>query len=105
MKLEIKGRISEANIQAEFYRRCKDNNLHCYLEYKHEKSRFDAVMYYRETLEIYAIIEVKSYAEKKAPNLDTKQLKKYNQYNIPVYVIGRMEAIDEVIEDLLLKNT
>lgn len=104
MKLEIKGRIAEANIQAEFYRKCVENNLCCYLEYKFEKSRFDAVLYHKNTLEIYAIIEIKSYALNKNPNLNTKQLFKYRQYNIPVYVIGRLEAIDSVINKILQLN-
>ena len=45
MEFKLPKRISEANIQAEFYKQCKENNINVYLEYKHEKCRFDAVIH------------------------------------------------------------
>lgn len=104
MKLKIGKRISEANIQAEFYRKCLENKLNCYLEYKYDKCRFDAVLYHKYNKDIYAIVEIKSYIKKQSPNLNTKQLEKYSQYNIPIYVIGRIEDIDSTIEKILIEN-
>jgi hypothetical protein len=104
MKLEIKHRIAEANIQAEFYHQCKLNKIPCYLEYKIERSRFDAVIYEEKSKEILCLLEIKSYKyEYDDANIDTKQCKKYSKYRIPLIYIVRMSDIEEVIK-YLLKN-
>ncbi len=99
MKFKLPKRISEANIQAEFYRQCKTNNINVYLEYKHEECRFDAVIY--EYDKIVLIVEIKSYKRKRKPNYGTKQMQKYEKYNIPVLLIGRMEEINKTIQYIL----
>ena len=101
IKIGKTGRISEANIQAEFYMACKENNINCYLEYhiKFLKSRFDAVIY-DDNDNIYAIIEIKSYKYNRLPNFDTKQLKRYRSFGIPVFVVGRLEQIDNIISKI-----
>lgn len=99
MKLIIKRRISEANIQAEFYCRCKENNLNCYLEYKIDNCRFDCVIY-DENKNIYAIVEIKSYTRDKEPNWNTKQMRKYRQFNLPIYLITKIDQIDNIISKL-----
>jgi hypothetical protein len=93
MKLEYK-RISEANIQAEFYRQCMDHGLHCYLEFPQGNCRFDAVVYTKPDKDIHFIIEIKSYKSKThEAHLYTEQTNKYRQFGIPVLVIVRRSEI------------
>ncbi len=94
MRFILPPRLSEANIQAEFYRQCKDIGLDVYLEYKHEGSRFD---------EIKFIIEIKSYKTQRAPKRNTKQIKRYESYKVPVLMITRMEMIPVAI-DYIISN-
>ena len=96
MKFTKPNRIAEANIQAEFYHQCQLNGIECYLEYKHEHSRFDAVIIMNE--EIRFIVEFKSYKTDKKGKTNTKQLDKYRQYEIPLFLITRMNQIDEAIK-------
>ena len=91
MKFIKPDRIAEANIQAEFYHQCKLNGIECYLEYKHEHSRFDAVIIQNDEIEF--IIEFKSYKTDKAAKLNTKQLDKYRKYGVQIFVITRMETV------------
>lgn len=95
-------RISEANIQAEFYKQCKDSGLSVYLEYKLGKSRFDAVIYNETTNRILYIIEIKSYKDiNRVPNIHSKQLFKYSQYDVPIILIGRKEKVKDAIKYIL----
>lgn len=99
------NKIHSANIQAEFYSRCKENNIICYLEFKDKNSRFDALVF-NDDLQKKAIIEFKSYKDKnKKTNLFTKQILKYTTYNLNIYVITRFEQIDEVISKLKILLT
>jgi type I site-specific restriction endonuclease len=99
MKLIIKNRITESNIQAEFYFSCKMNNINCYLEYKINQCRFDAVIYNNEK-EILAIIEVKSYTTNKEPKRNTKQIKKYSEFALPIFMISRLDQIESIINEI-----
>ena len=90
-------KINSTNIQAEFYRQCVENNISVHLEYKHECSRFDAVVYDKVTKEILFIIEIKSYKVPQRPNVYTKQIYKYRQYNIPVIIVGRGEKVKDAV--------
>lgn len=109
MKLIRTLKLPEANIQAEFYMACKQNQLNCYLQYivdnplswkKHGKCRFDAVIYDSND-EIFAIIEIKSYhRQNKQGNRDTKQLKKYTQFNVPIFILTRIEHIPDLIKQI-----
>ena len=93
-------RIPEANIQAEFYRQCKNNGINVCLEYRFSGCRFDAVVYDQNKF-IHFIVEVKSYTDpNKKPNWNTKQIKKYKQFRTPVLLIVRMEGIKEAIEHI-----
>jgi hypothetical protein len=99
MKLIIKSRITEANIQAEFYHSCKMNGINCYLEYKIDGCRFDAVIY-DNTNEILAIVEIKSYITDKEPRRNTKQIKKYSLHSLPIFMISRLDQIESVIDEI-----
>jgi nicotinate-nucleotide pyrophosphorylase len=107
MKIKYK-RLPEANIQAEIYHVCKKNGIGCLLEYKIDNCRFDVVLFDTGTQEIYAIIEVKSfkYHTNKAwsGNEDTKQMRKYKTYGLPVYIIGRMEHVSKTVKMIVDKN-
>ena len=94
-KFYKKNKITEANIQAEFYYFCKLNNINCYLEFKLEKCRFDAVIF-DENYKIRYIIEFKSYKTEKKGITNTKQLNKYRKFNCEVILITRLEQIDDV---------
>jgi len=99
MKFKKPDRIAEANIQAEFYHQCKVRGIECYLEYKHEQSRFDAIITEEEYIRF--IVEFKSYKTNKKGKTKTRQLDKYRQYGLPVFLITRMEQIDRVIASIL----
>jgi len=112
MKLIRGSKVSEANIQAEFYLACKRHNLNCYLEYsvicttkvirkRQRKCRFDAVVYDKED-NIFAIIEIKSYHTHRPGNRASKQLYHYEQYGVPVFLITRAEQIEATIKSILL---
>lgn len=99
MKLIIKNRITEANIQAEFYYSCRMNGINCYLEYKINGCRFDAVIYNNEK-EILAIVEIKSYITDREPKRNTKQIEKYSLHAIPIFMISRLNQIESVISEI-----
>jgi len=90
-------RMSEVNIQAEFYHKCRRRGIRVYLEYKVEHSRFDAVILDKND-NILFIIEFKIWKRKKDPNRITKQHKKYLKYRIPVLYVGKLEDINKTIE-------
>lgn len=103
--LAIKSRIPEANIQAEFYRRCWAKGVKVLLEIKHERSRFDAVVFCEDAA--VAIVEVKNYSNKRisagykngeyTPK-QTKQFAKYNDYGVPVIVIPGPAFINDAVD-------
>jgi len=101
MRFEPKHTIPSANIQAEFYRQCLDNGISVYLEYKYENCKFDAVVY--ENDDVRFIVEFKSYATKRTPKRNTKQMKKYGSYGIPVILVTRMEDVCLAINQILNK--
>lgn len=98
MKFKPNSRLSEANIQAEIYHQCKMYHIKCYLEYKHEHSRFDVVIVWKD--EIVCIIECKSYKTDKSGKTNTKQHAKYSQYSLPVFLVTRLEQVPQLISDI-----
>lgn len=94
------SRISSAIIQAEFYARCREEKIICYLEFKENNSRFDALIF-DDFLNKKFIIEFKSYRDaSKKPITNTKQINKYKKFDLPIILITRIEQIDEAIEFL-----
>lgn len=96
MKFEVPKRLPEANIQAEFYHRCRLEGLRLCLEYKYEHSRFDCVMIGDDD-SIYAIVEFKSKVKPIVKSYNTKQIQKYSQYNIPIVLCFSYKDIDYTI--------
>lgn len=101
--MKIERRISEANVQAEFYHQCKLHRIKCRLEYKYENCRFDCVLYDKNK-NVYAIIEIKNRKRKFAPNVNGKQATKYKRFNIPIIYILNYDAIPYAISYLLQKR-
>lgn len=94
------NKINSAVVQGEFYSRCKENGIICYLEFKWGKSRFDALIF-DKNLNKRFIVEIKSYKDEfEEPNYNTKQLDKYRRYDLPVLLITRLEQIDEIIKQI-----
>jgi hypothetical protein len=95
-----KNKVNSAMIQAEFYARCKEENIICYLEYKERNSRFDALIFDKNLNKI-AIVEFKSYISKNKVGIrNTKQIKKYLSYNLPVFLVVRFIEIDKIILEI-----
>jgi hypothetical protein len=99
MKFIKPRRLHSANIQAELYSRCQRLGLECYLEYVHERNRFDALIVHQGN--IVCIIEVKSYTRDKPANRATKQIDKYSKYGVPVLMLVRMADVDQIINEIL----
>jgi hypothetical protein len=95
-----KKKINSAIIQSEFYFRCKQENIVCYLEFKDNNSRFDALIF-DNNLNKIAIVEFKSYKSKdKKAITNTKQIKKYLSFNLPIFLVVRFEEIEKTIENI-----
>ena len=81
MKFVKPKKIPEANIQAEIYHFCRNNNIRVCLEYSYKHCRFDIVII-NDNDDIVLYIETKSH---KKPNIknksyNTKQILKYSHY-------------------------
>lgn len=92
------GRITEANIVAEFYHQCRVAGITCYLEYVLDHCRLDAVIVQGE--KIVAIVEVKSYSADRPINMDTKQFGKYLSFRVPIFWITRFSQIRRVVGEI-----
>lgn len=92
-------RMPEANIQAEIYRYCRNNNISICLEYKKDNCRFDAVIIKNE--KIIAIVETKS-----RKNIDhdrvkrTLQYRKYKKYNVPIILCLHWSEIEKTCQTI-----
>ena len=104
MKFIRPKRYAEANVQAEFYHRCRLLKLRLCLEYTCNNCRFDAVMIDNND-NIYAIVEFKR-STKGYVSTKTKQLKKYSKYGVPILICINFEGINDTIIKCqeLLKN-
>lgn len=106
MKLVKTKNKPEANLQAELYYQCRlagiDNIL---LEYKLPKEqvkgkrgcRFDAVIF-DDNQNIILLIEIKSRGSKERSEIfNSKQVKKYREYGIPINVINKDTDIQDFV--------
>lgn len=100
MKFIKPRKLAEANIQAELYHRCREMGISCYLEYRVKMGmrtcRFDVVIMDKFG-EIKMIIEVKSYVRDREPNRETKQIKRYSLFGVPVVLITKIEDIENLV--------
>jgi len=108
MKVDLTKKIPEANIQAEFYKQCKDAGINIILEYatkyydpsfygqksgRRKKCRFDCLIYDDDRNAI-CIVEIKSRLYGSSPKmLKTKQIKRYESFGIPVLLIANMNEV------------
>jgi ubiquinone/menaquinone biosynthesis C-methylase UbiE len=95
----IPRKVSEANVQAEFYRVCKEAGITCFLEYLSSWNgtpgcRFDCVIVQNGLIK--AIIEVKSRKRVKEP----KKMKKYRIFGVPVLLVEGYESIAPTMRTL-----
>jgi len=92
-------KISSANIQAEFYRQCKEHNIPCLLEHRHGGCRFDAVVH--DGARLLVIIEAKNYSPRRLKrHRRLKQMDKYAAFGIPTMLIRCMEDVPPAIAQI-----
>ena len=93
-------RIPEANIQAEIYRFCRNNNIKVCLEYKVENCRLDIVIVKHER--IILIIETKSRKKEYPKNkrYKTKQINKYKKFEVPILVCASWYEIEQTCKEI-----
>ena len=97
------GKVAEANIQAEFYRLCRQNDVKILLEVKYHDCRFDAVIFYED--KPFAIIEVKNYGKRcsiRGLKRTGRQWLKYSRYEIPVIEVLNSRQIVPKFNELLI---
>ena len=94
--------VPEANIQAEFYKLCRDAKIQVLLEITYKNCRFDAIVF-REN-KPFAIIEVKNYClrrSRKGLNLNGRQMKKYKEFGLPIVGILNSKQIVPAFEKIV----
>lgn len=91
-----KAKLNSANIQADFYMRCKLHNIPCILEYKHERCRFDAIIH--DDKHILEIVEIKNHKRPWREPKPTKQTEKYRAYGLPVFHVRCYADINQTVE-------
>ena len=100
MKYVPPKKIHSANIQAEFYSRCRKLGIPCVLEYRYGKLRFDAIIHNGK--DILAIVEVKNH---KYPNdtrhSTTRQIAKYSDFGAPVILLNHYTRIEKAIDTVI----
>ncbi len=95
-------KIPEANIQAEFYMLCRKYKIQILLEVKYQDCRFDAVVFTDDRP--FAIIEFKNrwrWDNLKPINEDTRQMKKYRRYGLPIIQVLSARQIIKSFNQLL----
>jgi hypothetical protein len=101
MKYIKRNRISEANIQAELYCKLLSNDIQCELEYKIKGiGVIDIIILDNPRKKILCFIECKSYKRPTTYHNDTTQLRRYRTCDVPVLLIGRLEKIDDIVQQV-----
>lgn len=93
-------KLPKANIQAEFYKQCKDNNINVCLEYKYNNCRFDAIVYDKYNF-VWFIVEIKNYKHPKKGRITfkyTKQYKKYSSFHTELILITCMKEVKKYVK-------
>mgnify|MGYP003437501825 CR=1 FL=1 len=79
------GKVPEANIQAEFYRLCRQNGIPVLLEVTYDHCRFDILVFRNDRP--FAIVEVKNFGTKgsmRGLKKTGRQYTKYKKFGIPI---------------------
>ncbi len=90
-------RIHSMNVQCELYRKAVMCGLKPIVEYKYENCRFDVVMVYND--QIFAIIEVKNYVRPYFVPPVTKQMDKYSQLGLPLFLCRSFQDVDYIVAE------
>ncbi len=101
MKYDRSQHKHEDNLKAELSKRAQSSGLFLHVEYVYKNCRFDCVLVRKD--EVLAIIEVKNWTEKQAKankKNPSKQLVKYSQFQLPVYVIWDFEGTTQLMKAL-----
>lgn len=95
MRYERPPKATESDVQAEFYRRCRNAGLEIHLEYRVSGCRFDAVIVRGD--HIVAIIECKPRVErrqKQAIIREESQRTRYGSFGVPVIWVRGLEDVE-----------
>lgn len=105
-EIKYPKRTTEAEVQSELWFRLKNLGLDARLEVKGKiggrRCIFDIVIFKNETPQ--SIIECKSWSRRYSKERiyqkynNTRQLRKYNKFGLPVFLCGRPDNIEEIID-------
>jgi hypothetical protein len=101
MKYDRTVKQHEDSLKVELSNQCSRSGIRLHVEYRHKNCRFDAVVVRNN--EILAIIEIKRWTRAQAKfrtQKITPQLKKYSQFDVPVYVLWCFEGIKPLTKRL-----
>lgn len=96
---KIPYRIPEANIQAEFYHQCRLRQIKVFLQFPYEDCKFDCIVLDKSKKKILCVVEIK-YRKTTKKNYNTKQMKKYRNFDVPVFLVTSKEDIVKTIIEI-----
>lgn len=92
--IELEMKISEADIQAEFYHCCRVLSLACTLEFSTQMGRHDVFILNSDCSLVLAIVECKRPAYK--GNGESWQFKRYRLLGVPVYLLHNIDLCESL---------
>lgn len=90
---------NEVYLQIEFYNECLRAGLESYLEYKYEDCRFDCIVV--RNGQIIVVIEIKTKGQFRNKENEERQIQKYSQFNVPLFIIDKKTDILTVIKKII----
>lgn len=102
MKVDLSKQPHQDNLKAEIYHQFRIQSIRCasweiICEYKNDNCRFDLIIYDKETLDVFVIIEVRRIGVRKAPKLNGRKHTKYCSSGNVLY-IGHFHEIDNLFD-------
>lgn len=91
-------KLSEANIQAEFYYHCKNLGIFCVLEYATPIGRLDAAIFSPNAERLVAIIEFKRDVTRVNPQ--SRQVLRYQKIGVPVYIAASINDAEKLAHEI-----
>lgn len=91
--------VTEATVQAEFFRYCCDIELPCALELITPVGRLDAAVFNGDWTRILAIVECKRFRKKEAMT-ETRQIRRYKQIGVPVFGLCKRERAEHLAKQI-----
>lgn len=94
-------KITEGTVKSELYHQLKLNHIQCVVEayIKEIRGRIDIGII--KNNQLIAIIEVKNYKTNNPFKYNTKQIKKYQQLNIPVIGCSSYNNIPKILKEII----